>query len=214
MEPTFWENRWREGKTAFHEGAVNFHLERHFPVLKLGRGAHVFVPLCGKSLDIDWLLAQGCRVSGSELSAEAVEAVFARLDVTPEIRDVRGLRRYSGHGLDLWQGDFFALRSADLGPADAVYDRAALVAMPSGMRSGYADHLRRLCNGLPQLLVTYDYDQELMEGPPFAVPEAGIRALYEDAYEITPLSSIDIYGPLADRCSGKEQSWFLRPANT
>lgn len=212
MEPIFWESRWREGKTAFHEGAANIHLERHFPVLKLDRGAHVFVPLCGKTVDIDWLLAQGCRVSGSELNAGAIEAVFARLDVTPEITDVRGLRLYSGQGLDLWQGDFFELRGTDLGPVDAIYDRAALVAMPPQMRGGYADHLRRLVNRRPQLLVTYDYDQTIMEGPPFAVPEADIRALYEDGFEINPLSSVDIYGSLADRCAGKEQSWFLKPA--
>ncbi len=212
MEPTFWESRWREGKTAFHEGDVNLHLERHFPVLKLARGAHVFLPLCGKTVDIDWLLAQGCRVSGSELNAGAIEAVFERLGITPNIEQVRGLRRYSGPGLALWQGDFFELQTLDIGPVDAVYDRAALVAMPPSMRAGYAEHLRRLCGGLPQLLVTYDYDQTHMEGPPFAVPETDIRALYEDDFEINPLSSVDIYGSLADRCSGQEQSWFLRPA--
>lgn len=212
MEPTFWKTRWREGKTAFHEGAVNLHLERHFSTLELKRGAHVFVPLCGKTADIDWLLAQGCRVSGSELSAEAIAAVFERLDVSPEIRQAGGLRRYSSESLVLWQGDFFELQGSDLGPVDAVYDRAALVAMPVKMRGGYVAHLRRLCGAVPQLLVTYDYDQASMEGPPFAVPEADIRAHYEDAFGIDPLSSVDLYGPLAERCSGKEHSWFLRPA--
>ncbi|MEO1111348.1 MAG: thiopurine S-methyltransferase [Pseudomonadota bacterium] len=212
MEPTFWEDRWLEGKTAFHEGAVNIHLERHFSMLKLEPGSHVFLPLCGKTADIDWLLAQGCRVSGSELSAQAVAAVFERLKITPEVEDVRGLRRYSGPGLDLWQGDFFALQKADLGPVDAVYDRAALVAMPPSMRGGYVDHLRRLCGPVPQVLVTYDYDQTRMEGPPFAVPETDIRAHYEDAFEISPLSSVGIYGALSERCSGLEQSWLLRPS--
>jgi len=212
MEPTFWEDRWREGKTAFHEGGVNIHLEQHFPVLQLKRGAHIFLPLCGKTADIDWLLAQGCRVTGSELSAEAIAAVFERLEVKPEVRIARGLRRYSSEGLVLWQGDFFTLQSSELGPVDAIYDRAALVAMPPGMRSGYVAHLRRLSGAVPQLLVTYDYDQTRMEGPPFAVPEADIRVHYADAFEIDSLTSVNIYGPLADRCSGKEQSWYLRPA--
>lgn len=212
MEPTFWEDRWREGKTTFHEGAVNIHLERHLSLLKLEPGARVFLPLCGKTADIDWLLAQGCRVSGSELSAQAIAAVFERLKITPEVEDVRGLCRYSGLGLDLWQGDFFELQKADLGPVDAVYDRAALVAMPPTMRSGYVAHLRRLCGAVPQLLVTYDYDQTRMEGPPFAVPETDIRAHYEDAFGIDPLASVDIYGALSERCSGLEQSWLLRPS--
>ncbi|WP_306144756.1 thiopurine S-methyltransferase [Roseibium sp. MMSF_3412] len=212
MEPSFWENRWREGKTAFHEGAVNVHLARHFPALKLDPGARVFLPLCGKSVDIDWLLARGCRVSGSELSKEAVVAVFERLEVTPDIERVRDLHRYASNGLVVWQGDFFKLRNTDLGPVEAVYDRAALVAMPPSMRDSYVGHLRRLCGPVPQLLVTYDYDQARMDGPPFAVPERDMRAQYEDAFEIDPLSSVDIYGALADRCSGQEQSWCLRPA--
>ncbi|MEM8704789.1 MAG: thiopurine S-methyltransferase [Pseudomonadota bacterium] len=214
MEPTFWKDRWREGKTAFHEGAANFHLVRHFRLLGLDPGAHVFLPLCGKTVDIDWLRAQGCRVSGSELSADATAAVFERLKVTPEIRQIRGLHLYSCDGLDLWQGDFFELQGVDLGAVDAVYDRAALVAMPPSMRGGYVGLLRGLSGAVPHLLVTYHYDQTRMDGPPFSVPESDIRAHYEDAFEISPLSSVDIYGALAERCSGQEQSWFLRPSSS
>jgi len=209
MEKAFWQSRWQEGKIAFHEGAPNLHLARHFSVLSLAPGSHVFVPLCGKSVDLDWLLAEEYQVSGIELNRDAVDAVFERLKLTPEVSPVRGLIRYSTDALVIWSGDFFELQPDDLGPINAVYDRAALVALPPAMRQAYATHLQTLSANAPQFLVTYDYDQAQTEGPPFSVPERNVRDLYEELYDIQKLTSVDIYGSLAERCSGQEEAWHL-----
>lgn len=214
MEKAFWQSRWNEGRTAFHEGAPNRHLTRHFGALSLAPGSHVFVPLSGKSVDLDWLLAQGCRVSGIEFNREAVAEVFDRLGLLPEITETAGLTRYETGDLVLWVGDFFELTPQELGAVDAVYDRAALVALPAQKRQGYVTHLQILCPLKPQLLVSYDYDQAQTEGPPFSVPRDTIFELYADLYDIRQLESVDISGPLASRCTGKEQAWLLQPVQT
>lgn len=211
MEKAFWQNRWQEGKIGFHEGVPNQHLRSHFPDLSLKAGAHVFVPFCGKAVDLDWLLSKGFPVSGVEFNKEAVAEVFDRLSLVPEITEIRNLARYSSKGLVIWVGDFFELLSSDLGPVDAIYDRAALVALPSAMRERYARHLQSLCPSVPQLLVSFDYDQTQMDGPPFSVSKEHIHRLYDAAFEIEIIASADIAGPLAERCSGKEEAWLLRP---
>lgn len=211
MEEKFWQDRWENGQIGFHENEPNAFLIRHFDALGLAPRSHVFVPLCGKANDIDWLLERGYRVTGIEFNQSAIEEIFQRLSLTPEVAHASGLTRYSSGQLTIWCGDFFLLQEQDLGSVDAVYDRAALVALPDSIRSQYAERLPDLAKGATQLLVSYDYDQKQMAGPPFSVPEQSVRRLYSNRYEIELLASLAITGPLAKRCSGEEQVWLLSP---
>lgn len=211
MDHAFWQERWRENRIAFHEHAPNPLLTQHYDRLGLSAGDSIFVPLCGKSVDLDWLLAQGLQVTGAELNEGAVQEVFQRLDLTHEISPVGALKRYSAKELTVFVGDFFELTSGDVGPVDAVYDRAALVAMPDTMRGDYADHLVAISGGAKQLLVSFDYDQSQMQGPPFSVPEAMIAEYYDTRFHREQLSDTPISGQLAERCSGQEQVWLLTP---
>ena len=181
MEADFWHERWSSNQTGFHESVVNPLLVNHFSALGVAKPARVFLPLCGKTLDIDWLLANGYRVAGAELSPLAVESLFDRLGMTPTVEALGDVERRTAAGLDVFVGDIFALSAAVLGCVDAVYDRAALIALPPDMRERYAAHLRALSKGAPQLLITLDYDQSRMAGPPFAVGEDEIRRHYGNA---------------------------------
>lgn len=211
MQESFWQERWAAGQTGFHEEAPNAFLTRHFAALALEARSHVFVPLCGKSVDLDWLLAQGHRVTGIEFSRSAVDAVFERMNMVPDVTEVRGLTRLRGEGITLWQGDFFALNVGDLDHVDAVYDRAALVALPAETRPEYAAHLRRITANAPQILIAFDYDQTQTDGPPFSVPEPEIQARYAASHQIRALENAPIQGRLAQRCSGFERTWLLTP---
>jgi thiopurine S-methyltransferase len=175
MEPAFWHKRWADNQIGFHENRVHPLLLAHFDALALSSGARVFLPLCGKTLDIDWLLLAGCRVAGAEISPLAVAQLFERRGETATVERIDGGQRWSVAGLDVFVGDIFDLRAQVLGPVDAVYDRAALIALPRDMRVAYARHLRVLAGGAPQLLVTLDYDQSLVDGPPFAVSSAEVQ---------------------------------------
>lgn len=178
MQPEFWHKRWADNQIGFHEPAVNPLLTSHFDALALSRGARVLVPLCGKTLDIDWLLARGHPVAGAEISAVAVARMFERLGIIPEVQRIAEVERHSAPGLDVFVGDFFHITPAMLGTVDAVYDRAALIALPPDMRVRYAQQLHALAGNAPQLLVTLEYDQVVVDGPPFCVSGAELRALY------------------------------------
>lgn len=209
MEQQFWQTRWETGKIAFHEGVPNEFLVSHLDALALEGEAHVFVPLCGMASDLDWLLERGHRVTGIEFNHGAIEAVFKRLSMTPEIVSSSVLTRFSHGRLTLWHGDFFLLSEGQVGSVDAVYDRAALVALPDDLRSRYAKRLPELTRRAPQLLISYAYDQNQTDGPPFSIPQQEINQLYGKTFSIRLLESADITGPLADRCVGKEQVWLL-----
>lgn len=209
MDPDFWQARWACNQIGFHEGKPNSFLVKHFARLSLDPGARVFVPLCGKTRDISWLLSQGFSVVGAELSRIAVEQLFAELGVEPAIAPAGALTRFGGPGIDIFVGDIFDLTREALGPVDAVYDRAALVALPGAMRARYAAHLVDITGTAPQLLVCFVYDQSLVEGPPFSVPAETVEALYGATYRLALLESAPVPGGLKGKCEASEHVWLL-----
>ncbi len=192
MNHDFWHQRWQQDQIGFHSQEINAHLQRFWPILAVTPGSRVFVPLCGKSNDMLWLLAQGHQVAGVELSPMAVDAFFSENNLHPNIRQQNNFLIYEIDGLQIFCGDFFALSSAGLGQIDAVYDRAALVAMPPEMRIEYVSHLSKLLEpGLKILLVSFDYPQLEMPGPPFSVPNEEIEMLFHNWCSIDLLTTED-----------------------
>jgi hypothetical protein len=127
MEHSFWHERWESGRIGFHQGKPNKLLLAHFDALGLADRSRVFLPLCGKTRDIAWLLSQGYRVAGAELSELAIRQLFEELGVEPVISNLGQFKRYSATDIEIFVGDIFSLTAELLGPVDAVFDRAALV---------------------------------------------------------------------------------------
>ena len=209
MDADFWHRKWANDDIGFHEGAVNPLLVKHWPALSLGEGARVFLPLCGKTLDIHWLLGNGYRVVGAELSRLAVEQLFAELGVEPTVSRCGPVERYGAPGLDVFVGDIFEVSAQLLGQVDAIYDRAALVALPEDMRRRYTAHLTAITTGAPQLLVCFEYDQSLMAGPPFSTAGEEVIRHYREAYEVTLLDRVDIPSGFRGKLPATEAIWLL-----
>ncbi len=209
MDRAFWIDKWEANEIGFHKSEANPMLVAHIDRLGLRDGDRVFLPLCGKTRDIGWLLSQGYRVCGAELSILAVEQLFEELGVTPTRSEEGALTRFAADGIDIFVGDIFDVTRATLGPVDALYDRAALVALPETMRSRYARHLVEIGGGVPQLLICFDYDQSEMNGPPFSVDENEVRALYDNNYAIEMVERADVAGGLKGRCAADEIVWLL-----
>lgn len=211
MEPDFWLDRWRENRTGFHNAAVNPLLREHYPKLNLRSSSRVFLPLCGKSLDIGWLRNQGHHVVGIELSELAVKAAFESLEVSPDISRHGPLTRYAASAIELYVGDFFELTGSQLGPIDAVYDRAALIALPAAMRSRYAAHIQTLCPSAQQLLISLTYDVDQANGPPFSLEPEEIIALYSDTHECSEVAQHYEENGLRGQIPVTERVWHLMP---
>ena len=212
MEHDFWHRRWAKNEIAFHEPQAHPLLLRYLAALALPTGSRLFLPLCGKTLDIGWLLAAGYRVAGAELSELAVQQLFDELGRTPAISaQTEGLSLYRSEGLEVFVGDIFALHGTQLGAVDAVYDRAALIALPEPMRSRYARQVSDLSQRAPQLLISIEYDQSQQPGPPFAVPAEDLQRLYGDDYRLCMLERQALAGGLRRQCAADEVVWQLQP---
>ena len=188
-----WLDRWQQDRIGFHENDVNAQLRRYLPEFALPSTARVFLPLCGKAHDIAWIARQGFEVVGIEISRLAGEAFFEERQLGAEVDADERFRRYRAPGITLLQGDFFDLRAADLVDCALVYDRAALIAMSRQQRPDYIAHmLAILPPSARMLLITLEYDQAEMTGPPYAVWEDELRPAYGERYVIELLERNDI----------------------
>lgn len=218
MDAEFWKQRWENNETGFHLDEVNPFLPRFWPQLQITENSQVFVPLCGKSLDLRWLREQGHEVCGVELSPLALQQFFSEQGLRPEIHRAGPFEIWETDGMRLFCGDFFELTPELLGQPSVVYDRASMIALPPAMRPDYARHLQSLAPAsAPRLLVTLDYEQTQMAGPPFAVSEAEVQALYGHIFQIEKIFAEDILAEHENfRSKGltrlEESVYLLHPA--
>lgn len=197
MHPDFWHQRWHDNRIGFHQAEVTQLLQAHWDAVAAPAGCTVFVPLAGKSLDMVWLASRGHRVLGVELSPLAVEQFFVEHGLAPEVFETRcGIHHRAG-GIELICGDAFALDADALADCAAVFDRAAMIALPEDLRARYVDelygHLPAHCRGL---LVTLEYPVHEKEGPPFPVTATEVETRFSSQWSVTLLQRQDI---LADQ---------------
>lgn len=191
MKSEFWLERWQKGEIGFHQPQFNNYLTQYWPQLDLPAAGRVFVPLCGKSLDMLWLRQQGHGVVGCELSDQAVLAFWEENDLECTCHPSSTHIRFQGDEIALLVGDYFQLTPADLAGVTAVFDRAALIALPPEMRPAYVEQMAQLLpSGAQMLLVTMEYPQQEMAGPPFSVPAAEVESLYTPHFEVELLESV------------------------
>lgn len=190
MNQEYWHQKWQTKEIGFNQSQPNKLLQRYFASLKLKPQSRVFVPLCGKSVDMLWLASQGYQVIGVELSPIACNAFFTENQIPVKITKLNDFTLYHGGEISIFAGDFFKLTQSLLKEIDAVYDRAALIALPLSTRKDYAKHLLELM--IPSsvmLLITTAYNQNDMQGPPFSVDENEVISLYGTHFTIHQLYS-------------------------
>lgn len=203
MDAAFWFTRWQQGRIGFHEGAPNHFLVNYAD--RLGACRRVLVPLCGKAEDMAFLASRGREVVGVELVEDAVQQFFLEHNATPTVSERSGMRHYAAGAIEIFVGDFFAMTAELIGAIDAIYDRAALVALPPETRPRYADHLRRITPAAHrELLVSLEYPPGAEQGPPFSVPEDEVRQLFEgaqiDLIDEAPAHRERAGGKMIERC--------------
>jgi thiopurine S-methyltransferase len=189
LQASFWHERWEKNQLGFHQAEVNALLTKHWPDLEVVSAEAVFVPLCGKSLDMRWLRERGHPVVGVELSPIALGDFFAEAGLEPSRTREGALEHWSAEGFDLYCGDFFDLEAPALANVGGCFDRGSLIALPPDVRRRYAEHLARI---LPErvriLLLSVEYDQSKMDGPPHSVPIEEVESLFGAEFDVETLS--------------------------
>ncbi|GBF50757.1 thiopurine S-methyltransferase [Leptospira ryugenii] len=211
MEAEFWYKRWENLEIGFHEEFPNPFLVEYFSKLQLQAKGTIFVPLCGKTKDISWLLERDLQVVAVELSPLAITQLFTDLKYSPERTQVGNLTLWEAPNLKVFEGDIFQLEKEQIGSFDAIYDRAALVALPYGMRVQYVHKLRSLTDTAKILLICFEYDQSLASGPPFSISEEEIRSHYGQNFELNLFTEMTLTGGLRGKIPAKEKVWYLEP---
>jgi len=207
LEADYWQKKWDADSIGFHQSRTNKRLQAWWPESDIPRHAEVFVPLCGKSLDMMWLHQQGYQVLGIELSLKAVKAFFEENNLEFERHTDGAFEVFTGikeaTGIKLLVGDFFDLTAEHCRHCKAVYDRASLIAMNDALRPRYAAHLAAvLASGTISLLLVIDYDASKMKGPPFPVSDPMVMSLFAENFDIRQLehySGPNVVGNLAER---------------
>lgn len=180
MEAQFWHEMWDSGVVGFHQADINEYLKNHWSKLNLNGQEAVLVPLCGKSLDMLWLAQQGHEILGVELSAKALDEFLQENNLNAFFHKTEKHCGFKLPSMTLLCGDFFDLSAQDCADITVIYDRAALIALPPKMRQSYVEHLFSVVpKGSKTLLVTMEYDETKLQGPPFSVREDEVMALYK-----------------------------------
>lgn len=193
MEIDFWQQRWDLNQIAFHLPTVNPYLESFFKDFNTNTSSQIFIPLCGKSLDIIWLASHNYSVLGVECSEKAIRELFLEQNLKPKKNNIENFEVYQTENIQILQGDYFKLNEYLLKDVSLVYDRASLIALPVDMRKNYVDLLKRsLPDSAEILLITLEYDQKIMHGPPFSVSNNEVSQLYQDKYNIQMLHELDV----------------------
>jgi thiopurine S-methyltransferase len=193
VQADFWLNRWRTAQIGFHQASADRHLKAYWPLLELAANSPVFVPLCGKSLDLMWLRERGHSVTGVELSPVALESFVMEHGIPAQRRVLADFDVYAAERLKLYRGDLFKITRAQLGDTAAVYDRAALISWMPAAREAYVKHLTSLTSkGTQTLLIVVEFPAEQMQGPPFPLTRDTIQSLYSGHYSIEELARHEI----------------------
>lgn len=193
MHADFWQQCWDNKQAGFHLRCTNPNLPRYWPQHFFEPGDTVFVPLCGKSLDLLWFVEQGLRVVAIELIETAVLEFFQENNLLFTRRQRDNFIEFSSGDICVLCGDFFDLKAADLVECRGFYDRAALVSWRAEGREKYATHLVSILpEGCCGLMLVVDYEQEQMQGPPFAVGAPTMKVLFGQGCEITKIGERDI----------------------
>jgi len=193
MDRDFWLTRWRDHKIGFHLSQVNPALIEYFPQTGAVAGDKVLVPLCGKSLDMTWLQRQGYQVLGVELSPIAVTEFFSEQGLQPGITRSGSFESSRSGDIEILRGDFLELSTKETGQIAAVYDRAALIALPREMRAVYFEKLAELMPaGCKSLLISLECPEGEMQGPPFSVTESELKTLCANQFTISLLGERDV----------------------
>ena len=187
-----WLDRWKKGTTGWHRSDINPQLIENINQLTKAKPQKIFVPLCGASLDMKYLIDQGFHVVGVELSPLAIDRFFKENQIEHKVSKVEDFDLYEGKNIDIYCGDFFKLKKNYLNGAICVYDRAALIALNPDLQKKYVGHLKEILpNSAKILLLTMFYPQIEMEGPPYSVGDDKVEVLFSEFKEIKKISSVN-----------------------
>mmetsp|Transcript_20024 Transcript_20024/g.33246 ORF Transcript_20024/g.33246 Transcript_20024/m.33246 type:complete len:271 (+) Transcript_20024:128-940(+) len=220
-----WLRRWDNNKIGFHKQEVHENLLQHGATIipsfadggeTCSDPVRVFVPLCGKSVDMAFLaqhksVSDVVGIDGIRKALEEFAEEQPELEVKPVEDSPDAFERLQGKKTTLLKGDLFAMDvDAAGGRFDSIWDRASLVAIAPSLREDYVQVMKKLLKpGGTILLATLERrtgsDEGIKAGPPFSIPEKEVRRLYEAQDWVDSVSLVEEIDEFAKDPNSKER---------
>ena len=182
MEKQFWIKKWIKNEIGFHQEHFNPRLTQFWNQLTSNSG-QVFVPLCGKSKDMVYLKNLGHRILGVEWSKKAIKEFEAEHKLCFETTDIDGFTVFADESYTFYCGDFFQLPASLMKNIKYVYDRAAMIALPTSLRSSYGQWICQNLSHAKIMLLAIEFDN-LNIGPPFSLSKNEIDQTFTKNFKI------------------------------
>ncbi|GFR60726.1 thiopurine S-methyltransferase [Elysia marginata] len=191
----YWQQRYDGGDTYWLRKEATAMLVKHYNKLNPeGKAQNMLLPLCGKSVDLDWLSSQGVPlVVGVDCLLAVLREVSVRsgqswiqTQVSESGSDFQLLERSDGK-MKLYSGDMLRFSTEIAGTFDAMWERGSLIILPPTDINKYAELLKSLLNpGGRILLESIEFDKDAIDPatdympfPPFPYFPKDIRLLFE-----------------------------------
>ncbi len=191
MQNNFWINKWEVNQIGFHQDDIHKYLKNYWKKFIQDfniTGKTVFVPLCGKSLDMIFLKDNGFHVIGCELSEIACQSFFQENEIEYTVHEITNFKLFKSQSIELYCGDILNL--TQLSPIDIIYDRASIIALSDTLRANYISKIKELDADF-QFIITLEFDNKEV-GPPFSVSMENINNYYSDRYKVTKTVSQEL----------------------
>lgn len=179
-----WQELWDTGNILWHMNDVNKDLLKYADRLfDKQTNLRVFVPMCGKSVDMKWLALQGHTVIGVELIESSIWEFFEEqnLEYTVSTVEPQQIKVYKAKEMEIsiFCCDILIINKDAIGAVDAIWDRGGLIAINKSDRERYAQVMLSVMSPRCRyLLETLEYDPLLYGGPPHHTTQEIVRKLF------------------------------------
>lgn len=161
-------------------------VQYHDRLVQGKKNSRVFVPLCGKSLDLIYLSEQGHEVIGLEYSKIAVNDFFEENNLAYNKEQCEGspFVKYAAKdkNITIYQGDLFDFSQevCGSGSIDAVWDRGSFVAINVSSRDKYVELMSSLVKPSGRILMEIvKYHDPDYYGPPRIILEQDLKSYFK-----------------------------------
>lgn len=179
MNKVFWNNKWENNEIGFHQNNVTPLLKKylHYFLDKNSIKKSCLLPLCGKTFDLIYLSEFFKEVTGVELIKKAIEDFYIENNLEMRTRN----SSISSKNIEIFNEDFFSFNKSENKKYSYIFDRASLIAISPVSREKYVQSIKRsMSTNCKIFLITIEYKQDQIEGPPFSLSDDDVKSLFKD----------------------------------
>lgn len=168
MTVGMWKECWNTPNVEFHNPQLNELFVKYHQRMLTRPGMRIFVPLCGKAVEMKWLVDHGHKVVGLEAAPVPCKAFFEENGIPYNVKEMKGIHgeKYESldHNIVIYSCDFFLFTADICGEFDGIWDSGGLNSMDVEDREAYIRRIRTLMGkGCVNLTEFVNFDKSMVD---------------------------------------------------